>query len=233
MMEVNRLDDDTLQVIISQDDLEARGITMLDLMGDQHQIQEFFYQVLEEVDTENQFKDNDSVTFQVLQSPSGIELIISKNNSFLDNPELLQQHQEQLSKFLKKELQAHDRKTIISDHDDSSAEQTDEIESALNDPDLQKYTKVVSFADFEDFIELSRLADTSNLASDLYKYQDHYYLILTFFENGDLTSEAIRDRLGIVYEYANESTMDPMLLREHGQHVMTQAAFELARHYFA
>ena len=88
-MEVNRLDDDTLQVIISQDDLDARGITMLDLRGDQHQIQEFFYQILEEVDTENQFKDNDSVTFQVLQSPSGIELIISKNNSFLENPVLL------------------------------------------------------------------------------------------------------------------------------------------------
>lgn len=232
-MEVNRLDDDTLQVIISQDDLDARGITMLDLMGDQHQIQEFFYQILEEVDTENQFKDNDSVTFQVLQSPSGIELIISKNNSFLENPELLKQHQEQLSKFLKKELQEHDRKTTINEENDSQDDQPDEIESALNDPDLQKFTKVVSFVYFEDFIELSRLADTSNLASDLYKYKDRYYLILTFFENGDLTPETIRDRLGIVYEYANESQMDPMLLREHGQHVMTQAAFELARHYFA
>ena len=68
IMEKKRLDENTIQVIIDQDDLDERGITMLDLLGNQRQIEDFFYSILSEVDTEHEFKKNDSVTFQALNN---------------------------------------------------------------------------------------------------------------------------------------------------------------------
>ena len=69
----------TIRVIIKNEDLEARGITLLDLMGNKKDIERFFYSILEEVDEKAEFQDSDSVTFQVLPNRNGLELLISKN----------------------------------------------------------------------------------------------------------------------------------------------------------
>ena len=77
-MEVHRISENTIRVTMDADELKERGITMLDLLGNKSQIQHFFYQILSEVDTDHTFAKGDPVTFQVMPSSSGLELLISK-----------------------------------------------------------------------------------------------------------------------------------------------------------
>ena len=64
---MERINENTIRVLIGNDDLSARGITVLDLLGNHQQIESFFYSILEEVDTEHQFQDNDSVTLAKME----------------------------------------------------------------------------------------------------------------------------------------------------------------------
>ena len=78
-MEMERINENVIKVLIGVKDLEERGVNFLDLMGDQSRIEKFFYSILEEVDTERQFQDSDTVTFQVIPNSDGLELYISSS----------------------------------------------------------------------------------------------------------------------------------------------------------
>src|SRR5699024_9021567 len=79
-MEMENINENTIRVLIENADLEERGITFLDLLGNQKQIESFFYSILEEVDVDNQFHESDAITFQVLPNGNGLELFISKGD---------------------------------------------------------------------------------------------------------------------------------------------------------
>ena len=79
-MEMERINENTIRVLVDSNDLEEREIKILDLLSDHKQIQDFFYSILKEVDSTHQFQDNDSVTFQVMPTGNGLELFISKND---------------------------------------------------------------------------------------------------------------------------------------------------------
>ena len=64
-MEMEHINENTIRVLIKNEDLAARGITFLDLLGNRKEIEKFFYSILEEVDVEEEFKGSDAVTFQV------------------------------------------------------------------------------------------------------------------------------------------------------------------------
>ena len=55
-MEMERINENTIRVLIENEDLEERGITFLDLLGNHKQIEEFFHSILEEVDIDEQFQ---------------------------------------------------------------------------------------------------------------------------------------------------------------------------------
>ena len=78
-MEMEHINENTIRVIIENEDLAERGITFLDLLGNHREIESFFYSILEEVDIEDEFKSSEAVTFQVLPKNDGLELFISKN----------------------------------------------------------------------------------------------------------------------------------------------------------
>ena len=66
MMEMENINENTIRVLIENSDLEERGITFLDLLGNQKQIESVLYSILEEVDVDNQVHESDAITFQVL-----------------------------------------------------------------------------------------------------------------------------------------------------------------------
>ena len=109
---MERINENTIRVLISNDDLDARGITILDLLGDHQQIEDFFYSVLREVDTDHQFADNDSITFQVMPTGNGLELFISKNST---NEQVNSENNEEIAHYIKQSLlKAHSPQTVMN-----------------------------------------------------------------------------------------------------------------------
>lgn len=228
-MEMERINENTIRVLIGNDDLSARGITVLDLLGNHQQIESFFYSILEEVDTEHQFQDNDSVTFQVLPNRNGLELFISKNG--IDDDEQSSEdedaiHQDDISEFLKRQLEQTDaedkRKTTV---------ENDGVDDALNDQSLEKSTTVIQLNDFESMVQVARVLKLENAVTNLYRYREAYYLEVIFFVDST-TPETIKDDLAIAYEYGHKTEISPDVLNEHGKLVMEQSALELTRFYF-
>lgn len=240
-MEMERINDDTIRVTISSDDLNERGVTFLDLLDNHKEIESFFYSVLEEVDTDHQFASNDAVTFQVLPNRNGLELYISKNptdgmeeaiKSVSKDNAPSNGEMDEVSDFLKRKLAETDSND--KNNDDSS------YTSDGNPADLNGYANgvgstqksVIELEDFESLPSIAELIKTnSGIESVLYRYHDIYYLELTFFTSEN-SSETIKNDLAIAYEYGNSTIVSSEVLREHGEVVMDGAALELAKRYF-
>lgn len=240
-MEMERINDDTIRVTISSDDLNERGVTFLDLLDNHKEIESFFYSVLEEVDTDHQFASNDAVTFQVLPNRNGLELYISKNptdgmeeaiKSVSKDNAPSNGEMDEVSDFLKRKLAETDSND--KNNDDSS------YTSDGNPADLNGYANgvgstqksVIELEDFESLPSIAELIKTnSGIESVLYRYHDIYYLELTFFTSKN-SPETIKNDLAIAYEYGNSTIVSSEVLREHGEVVMDGAALELAKRYF-
>lgn len=236
-MEMERINDDTIRVLIGNDDLTQRGITVLDLLGSHKQIEDFFYSILQEVDTDHQFQENDAVTFQVLPNRNGLELFISKNADMKGNSKVSSDNntfnisnEDDVSEFLKHQLIQHD-----SDDNRKQAQTKDsspaDLDPYLNDPDTHTQEFVLKLPSFESMPEIARVLRLDSAASNLFKYKGDYYLDLIFFVD-ESSPETVKNELAIAYEYADASDVTADVLHEHGQEIMSQSALELTRHYF-
>lgn len=78
LMEKEKINENTMRVTLDKEDLQEYGISVMDLISNQCDVQEFFTEILEEVDTENEFRDHGAVSFQLIPKGSGVELFITK-----------------------------------------------------------------------------------------------------------------------------------------------------------
>jgi len=228
-MEMERINDNTIRVLLGNEDLAARGITVLDLLGNHKQIEGFFYSILEEVDKDHSFATNDAVTFQVMPSQSGLELLISRNNPDEQDDDDSDDFNladlgnvEEVPDFIKQQLQGLD--------DNQSDEPVDEG-SYIDAKDSHQQAVVIKLADFEDLISLANVLRLEGGASDLYQYKNDYYLVLTFFDNAISAQEA-QDEIAVALEYGDRSNISADVLSEYGKLLMPTSALETVRYYF-
>ncbi|WP_201331204.1 adaptor protein MecA, partial [Lactobacillus nasalidis] len=86
-MRVEKVNENTLRVSMTREDLSQRGLKILDLLGNRERVLEFFLSILHEVDEDNDFASDAPVTFQVMPNDGGIDLLITKMNKDNDMPE--------------------------------------------------------------------------------------------------------------------------------------------------
>lgn len=234
-MEMERINENTIRVLIGNDDLTQRGITVLDLLGNHKQIESFFYSILEEVDVDHQFQETDAVTFQVLPNRNGLELFISKGGADgddmadeddSDSPDIEMVNEDDVPDFLKRQLMQTDDSA-----DNSKDAPTSEADQSPVTKASPLHTQVLKLHDFDDMIAISQALKLSDIASNLYHYKNDYYLELIFRVN-EASPESIKDELAVAYEYAEKTKITADVLDEHGKKIMAQTALELTRRYF-
>ncbi|KRK88957.1 adaptor protein MecA [Lentilactobacillus sunkii] len=225
-MEMERINENTIRVLIGNDDLDKRGITVLDLLGNHKQIESFFYSILEEVDKDHQFQNNDAVTFQVLPNQNGLELFISKDvdmsdNDMFDSGDADSQRPEKRDRVSK----------YIAEHADNNKPQPVSDKKTNDEFGHQKRTVILEFDQLDDFVSLAKALRLENGTSDLYLYEGKYYLKLELFSN-DPVDMVVSDEVAIANEYGKKTTVTEEVLNEYGQHIMENSALELSRYYF-
>ncbi|MEE8824784.1 adapter protein MecA [Lentilactobacillus sunkii] len=225
-MEMERINENTIRVLIGNDDLDKRGITVLDLLGNHKQIESFFYSILEEVDKDHQFQNNDAVTFQVLPNQNGLELFISKDvdmsdNDMFDSGDADSQRPEKRDRVSK----------YIAEHADNNKPQPVSDKKTNDEFGHQKRTVILEFDQLNDFVSLAKALRLENGTSDLYLYEGKYYLKLELFSN-DPVDMVVSDEVAIANEYGKKTTVTEEVLNEYGQHIMENSALELSRYYF-
>lgn len=234
-MEMERINADTIRVFLGSDDLKSRGIKMLDLLSNHEDIEHFFYGVLEEVDQQHEFADNESVTFQVMPSSGGLEMFISRNHhqNQSQQPQKGQQPADAgqetapIDEFAALAKRHLDQAQMDSIHDDS---EQDEVQPLFTD-ESTPVAVALRLPDFEALIGLSRSLRMNGGTSDLFQYQGHYFLVLTFHPNAISEREA-QIQLAIVHEYGDTADVTAEQLAEYGQQIMATSALETTRYYF-
>ncbi|MCT6826868.1 MAG: adaptor protein MecA [Bombilactobacillus mellifer] len=213
-MEVEHVNENMIRVFLANHDLEERGVDVLDLLGNRKQIESFFYSILEEVDTDHKFSKDQAVTFQVMPNTKGLELLITRIPSEMDD---------KTTDF--NLLDEDSAKTEVE------AKATEDTTDSATSSTAKQQVILVSFDQFEDFVDLSRNLVLEAGQSDLYQYQGRFYLKLTLFVD-ELRNLNVDDIQAIAAEYGNLETQAPETIAEFGQEVMSQTALELARYYF-
>jgi len=219
MMEMENINENTIRVLIENSDLEERGITFLDLLGNQKQIESFFYSILEEVDVDNQFHESDAITFQVLPNGNGLELFISKGMNGEDDYEGINgsSQLEHVVDYIKKQTKNF-----------NAREKTDDD---MNEEDMAPVEVVFKFQTFDDFLELAKRMFLESGISSLYYYNKQYYLTVVYFID-EMTETNLDNEILKILEFAEESDIATEVLGEYGKLVMQDNALEVARHYF-
>jgi negative regulator of genetic competence, sporulation and motility len=75
-MRMEKINDSTIKVTITKDELDERGVNLLSLLGDEDKIESFLYSILDEIDVDDDFKSTGTVTFQVVPSTNGLDMYI-------------------------------------------------------------------------------------------------------------------------------------------------------------
>ena len=231
-MQVEHINENTIRVRIDKTELAKRGLKVLDLLGDKDRIQQFFYSILDEIDTDHSFSQDAPVTFQVMPNNGGLDLLITKTTE-KDRDKLAKLFDNDLSE-IKRENEADSRKSFLDlEDDDFSGQEENGVKPKVKKP-LWKFQKkqAYSFTDFNDVTELAESLVTADLSSSLYFERGQFYLDLTFpDENYSELKPA--DAWTIANEYG--SKVKPLAMgrvRTTGKCLMESNALEQLRHYF-
>lgn len=259
-MEMEKINENTMRVTLGKDDLAERGISILDLIGNQHDVEDFFYDILDEVDTDHEFRDNGAVTFQLVPSGDGVELFITKvdpeaaekmnlpNNAEFDEnnsvmlsnltPEELDQIglDKDVTRILKDRMKKGNFQANLSKNGQQALTQQKQAtkQSVHHQADSsENYIRVVEFKDLQDFIDLTRnVIFKVPFVSDLFRMNNKYYLVVKF-SDGEVTSGTVQDIFAAMLEYGIAPNLPPIYLEEHGQIVKARNAYEWFSYNFS
>lgn len=236
-MEMERINDNTIRVMIENTDLKERGISIAELLGNHEKIESFFYSILSEVDVEHDFGDDDQVTFQILPNRNGLELFISRIseddqvgdiiNNIISHAKKSTSDLDDISDKRRTELQQSDNGDKVEINQSTSIRES----KNSNKPALINNVIALKILDFENLIVISDLLQDYSLSSDLFKYDDNFYLVLRFLDKS-LSQDDIDNLKSFAIEFLQLSDKDSDVLNEHGQLVYKETALDSIRKIF-
>ncbi|ADG40136.1 MULTISPECIES: adaptor protein MecA [Leuconostoc] len=235
-MEMERINENTIRVMIENNDLKERGISVMDLLGNHDKIESFFYNILSEVDVEHDFGDDDQVSFQILPNRNGLELFISR----IDDENQVGDAINNLMAYAKHK---DDETDDVSDERKTELRESDDGTVTLNETDVDAVTSVKSsvnrvenkltlkLSDLESLISISQFINGPEIISNLYRYDSTFYLSVQF-PLDNFTDNMLKDQKSLAFEFATESDIKDDVLREHGEVVINKDALEKIKDIF-
>ena len=246
-MEMERINDDTIRVLVTNDDLADRSISVIDLLGNQEEIEKFFRSILEEVDVDNDFAENEAVTFQVLPNRNGLELFISKNvennNLMTDMMENIMgdrdnvESKDDVTDTLLEQLLGHDTSDDQPKRPRQKAgKRVNDATSVTGGPEnvVEKTISpvILKFTDFEMVIQLAQALRGKHVFEDsmLIEYHSEYFVELTL--DTTLPKDELINITAIAREFGTLTPVAAEVLAEHGRVIFANAAIESVLKYF-
>lgn len=242
-MQVDHINENTIRVRINKSELAHRGLKVLDLLGDKQKIQQFFYSILSEVDTDHTFTQGVPVTFQVMPNNGGLDLMITKIKP--DDADNLRQMIEPMNSGTNQTQAEPDSRRSFFDldpKDDVNTEldpiKEEKLESSNQENAVNiQYWKFqnhhsYSFDELGNLVELADSLKVSDLASSLYYLRGKYYLKLAFLDENYAELKPA-DAWAIANEYGIKIDDEEMkTVKETGKCLLNRDALDYIRYYF-
>lgn len=220
IMEMERINDDTILVRIENEDLQERGTSVSELLANPTEIEEFFHSILVEMDVIDQFEDSEGMSFQVMPNPEGIELYVTKYVEKKD----IEADSERFVRNLVDTIQHSLGHRMGKPKKEKKVEEPVEKEKTLEPLDC-----TVFFDSFEDFIQLAKMYPYNVQKSSLYRYSNYYFLHVyqDVIGEEDFTAD-----LALLREFGEFSRVSWEVVQEYGEVMIKEKAIETAKKYF-
>ncbi|WP_061993354.1 adaptor protein MecA [Fructobacillus ficulneus] len=230
-MEMERINDNTIRVMIGNEDLQDRGTSVRDLLSDRDKIESFFYNILAEIDTGQDFVNNDKLSFQVLPNQNGLELFISRvgdeealssllANIVGDDVDDQLNHQESTESI--DDVPLDKKMALLSNDEGPNQEQSD---------DIVAHADFIELASFEQVLSLVDWLDEFDGYNSLYAYQGRYYFL--FDSRGmEFTADDYDTFRAKLVEFGRLTKISYDVLEEHGQGLFINQAVKNIKELF-
>ena len=220
IMEMERINDDTILVRIENEDLQERGTSVSELLANPTEIEEFFHSILVEMDVIDQFEDSEGMSFQVMPNPEGIELYVTKYVEKKD----IEADSERFVRNLVDTIQHSLGHRMGKPKKEKKVEAPVEKEKTLEPLDC-----TVFFDSFEDFVQLAKMYPYNVQKSSLYRYSNYYFLHVyqDVIGEEDFTAD-----LALLREFGEFSRVSWEVVQEYGEVMIKEKAIETAKKYF-
>ncbi|MGT2926518.1 adaptor protein MecA [Streptococcus cuniculipharyngis] len=248
-MEMKQINETTLKITVSMEDLEIYGMELKDFLVPQEKTEEFFYTILDELDLPENFKHSGMLSFRVTPRKDRIDVFVTKSelkedlnledladlndlsqmspDEFFKSIEnsMLKKGDKQAHKFLK-EMEEMVDGVMTSEQDQLTSAEQAELEEEEEQDAYVHY--VFRFPDFDQVMEFVEALEIEVEVSELYKDDKEYYMtILLALENKPAYyANLMYARL---FEHAQASLKTRAYLQEHGKALLTYGAVEELR----
>ena len=78
-MEMKQINETTLKIMITMEDLEEHGMELKDFLIPQEKTEEFFYTVMDELDLPDNFKNSGMLSFRVTPRKDRVDVFVTKS----------------------------------------------------------------------------------------------------------------------------------------------------------
>ncbi|MDW4402801.1 adaptor protein MecA [Staphylococcus saprophyticus] len=233
-MRIERVDDTTVKLFITYSDIEARGFKREDLWTNRKRGEEFFWNMMEEINEEEDFVVEGPLWIQVHAFEKGVEVTISKsknedliNMSDEDNEQLDYQVNDLLS-------QTFDQDDSLEDLFDQRQQQKDNKQNQDQNERNRQNTRtvIVKFNDLEEVIEYAHYNNpvTDEFEDLLYSLNNVYYYAVHYDETVD--QETINDSYSQLLEFAYPTDKSEVYLNDYAKIIMSHNVASQVRRYF-
>ncbi|MCU5745989.1 adaptor protein MecA [Staphylococcus sp. SQ8-PEA] len=231
-MRIERVDDSTVKLYITYSDIEDRGFKKEDLWANRKRGEEFFWNMMEEINEEEDFVVEGPLWIQVHAFEKGVEVTISKSKNDdvmnMSDGESSNQLDDQVNDLLSQSL---DQDATLED----IFEQKQQSSSKNNKNDEASYKVQSVMVKFNDLEEIIYFAYHNNLPTRdfedlLYSINHDYYYAIHFDDHVD--QETINDSYSQLLEFATPSDKSEVFLNDYAKIIMSHNVTAQIRRYF-
>jgi adapter protein MecA 1/2 len=220
MLEIERINDNTVKFYISYGDIEERGFDRDEIWYNREKSEELFWEMMDEVHQEEEFMIEGPLWIQVQALDKGLEVLVTKAQISKDG----QKFELPITDEKLKDLPVDERiEELLDQHFNTKTDDDDSYEDTLE--------FLIAFKDFEDLISLSNRNILEDLSTKLYSFEGKYYLFVDFLEE-EYDEEDIDNSLSLLLEYGHETAITIHRVEEYGKLIMSENVFsEIRRHF--
>ncbi len=224
MMEIERINENTVKFYISYGDIEERGFDREEIWYNRERSEELFWEMMDEVHGDEEFIVEGPLWIQVQALDKGLEVLVTKAQLSKDG----QKFELPIPNDKINDIPVDDKiEELLDQH--FNPHQPDEEDISLEEETLEF---LLAFKDFEDVIMLANRPGLDDLVTMLYHYEGKYYLYVEFPEEL-FEEDEIDDFLSVLLEYGHETQLTIHRIQEYGKEIISNNVFAELRKYFS
>ena len=217
-MEIERVNENTVKFFLSYLDIEERGFTREEVWYNREKSEELFWDMMDEINDEDEFEAEGPLWIQVHSKNNGIEVTVTRANA--EDGHLSESPYDQ-----------DDPERVIQQPDEENYQRIEDAMSTAAEKSVKRVPTIFVFSEFEGIIQLASRMHGVEANTSLYSYENTYYLYLTF--DDELTDDKQKaDVVSLILEFGEPSTKTIHILEEYGNIVMESDVFTQIEKYF-